>query len=39
LTRLDENEFERENLSHVRFVPLIGEQGWEKEERRWLDLF
>jgi protein-L-isoaspartate(D-aspartate) O-methyltransferase len=39
LTRLAENDFERENLSHVRFVPLIGEQGWEKEERRWLDLF
>jgi protein-L-isoaspartate(D-aspartate) O-methyltransferase len=39
LTRLEEDEFERENLSHVRFVPLIGEQGWEKEERRWLDLF
>ncbi len=39
LTRLDESEYERENLSHVRFVPLIGEQGWEKEDRRWLDFF
>lgn len=39
LTRLDEDDYERETLSHVRFVPLIGEQGWEKEERRWLDLF
>lgn len=39
LTRLDEDEYEQETLSHVRFVPLIGEQGWEKEERRWLDLF
>lgn len=39
LTRLDEGDYERETLSHVRFVPLIGEQGWEKEERRWLDLF
>lgn len=39
LTRLDEDDYERESLSHVRFVPLIGKQGWEKEERRWLDLF
>ena len=39
LTRLSDNEFEREELSHVRFVPLIGKQGWEKENRRWLDFF
>jgi protein-L-isoaspartate(D-aspartate) O-methyltransferase len=38
LILLDEDEYEQETLSHVRFVPLIGEQGWEKEERRWLDL-
>jgi len=37
LTRLNESEFDREDLSHVRFVPLIGEEGWEKESRRWLD--
>jgi protein-L-isoaspartate(D-aspartate) O-methyltransferase len=39
LTRLTEGEFKKKVLSHVRFVPLIGEQGWEKEERRWLDIF
>lgn len=39
LTRQGETKFKRENLSLVRFVPLIGKQGWEKEERRFLDLF
>lgn len=39
MIRLGEDDYEHEKLSHVRFVPLIGEQGWEKEERRWLDLF
>lgn len=39
LIRKDEKEYERENLSHVRFVPLIGQQGWEKEDRRWFDIF
>ncbi len=39
LTRQSEKKFIRENLSLVRFVPLIGRQGWEKEERRFLDLF
>jgi protein-L-isoaspartate(D-aspartate) O-methyltransferase len=39
LTRQSEEKFKRENLSLVRFVPLIGKQGWEKEERRFLDLF
>ncbi len=39
LTRLSERNYEKRNMSHVRFVPLIGEQGWEKEERRWLDIF
>ena len=39
LVHQDENQYERESLSHVRFVPLIGEQGWEKEERKWLDFF
>ncbi|MBW3226253.1 protein-L-isoaspartate(D-aspartate) O-methyltransferase [Marinobacter adhaerens] len=28
VTRLTENEFRTENLGAVRFVPLIGEQGW-----------
>lgn len=39
LTRLSERDYKRENLSHVRFVPLIGEKGWEKEERGFLDFF
>ena len=29
LTRLSETEYRREKLTDVRFVPLIGEQGWE----------
>lgn len=37
--RRSEEEYERHKLSHVRFVPLIGEQGWEKENRRWYDVF
>ncbi len=39
LVRLPDGKFKERKLSHVRFVPLIGEQGWEKEERRWLDFF
>ena len=27
--RISENKFEEENLGGVRFVPLIGEEGWE----------
>ncbi len=37
--RKTEQEYERHTLSHVRFVPLIGEQGWEKESRKWYDVF
>jgi len=29
LTRLSESDYRREKLTDVRFVPLIGEQGWE----------
>ena len=32
ITRLNQDEFEEEDLSQVRFVPLIGEAGWQ--ERR-----
>jgi protein-L-isoaspartate(D-aspartate) O-methyltransferase len=39
VTRASAEEFEERTLSHVRFVPLIGEQGWEKENRRWYDIF
>ncbi len=31
VTRKSETEFEREDLADVRFVPLIGEEGWERE--------
>lgn len=31
LTRESETRFDREELADVRFVPLIGEQGWEVE--------
>jgi protein-L-isoaspartate(D-aspartate) O-methyltransferase len=37
--RKTEEEYERHTLSHVRFVPLIGEQGWDKESRKWYDIF
>ena len=39
IRRLSEEKYESRTFSHVRFVPLIGEQGWEKESRRWLDMF
>jgi protein-L-isoaspartate(D-aspartate) O-methyltransferase len=29
ITRTDETEFDREDLADVRFVPLIGAEGWE----------
>jgi protein-L-isoaspartate O-methyltransferase len=29
VTRVSENEFRREDLADVRFVPLIGTEGWE----------
>jgi protein-L-isoaspartate(D-aspartate) O-methyltransferase len=32
ITRRGEDRFEREDLADVRFVPLIGAQGWELEE-------
>ena len=31
VTRLSEKEFKREDLADVRFVPLLGEEGWETE--------
>lgn len=34
ITRLGEKEYETENLGAVRFVPLIGEQGWREDGRR-----
>lgn len=35
ITRIDEGEFEREDIADVRFVPLIGKEGWESEEDEW----
>ncbi|HWB44519.1 MAG TPA: protein-L-isoaspartate(D-aspartate) O-methyltransferase [Hyphomicrobiaceae bacterium] len=32
LTRLGEEEFQREDLADVRFVPLIGKEAWKKSE-------
>ena len=39
VVRKSEQDFEEKKLSYVRFVPLIGKQGWEKEKRRWTDFF
>jgi protein-L-isoaspartate(D-aspartate) O-methyltransferase len=35
ITRVDEDEFEQEDLADVRFVPLIGKEGWESEDSDW----
>ena len=37
ITRVSENEFAREDIADVRFVPLIGKEGWESEEERLAD--
>ncbi len=39
VSRIDEDNFNEKKLSYVRFVPLIGKQGWEKERRRLTDFF
>jgi protein-L-isoaspartate(D-aspartate) O-methyltransferase len=39
VSRINEGKFRESKLGHVRFVPLIGEQGWEKENNRWFGLF
>jgi protein-L-isoaspartate(D-aspartate) O-methyltransferase len=33
--RVDESEFEQEDLADVRFVPLIGKEGWESRDSDW----
>jgi hypothetical protein len=33
VTRQGPEDFREEALSQVRFVPLIGEQGWPEKER------
>jgi protein-L-isoaspartate(D-aspartate) O-methyltransferase len=35
VTRVEEEEFEREDLADVRFVPLIGKEGWESRDDDW----
>jgi protein-L-isoaspartate(D-aspartate) O-methyltransferase len=35
VTRIDESEFEQEDLADVRFVPLIGKEGWEGTDDEW----
>ena len=39
VSRLSEEKFRETKLGHVRFVPLIGEQGWGKEDSRWSGIF
>jgi protein-L-isoaspartate(D-aspartate) O-methyltransferase len=34
VTRISENEFDREDLADVRFVPLVGQEGWAPPERQ-----
>jgi protein-L-isoaspartate(D-aspartate) O-methyltransferase len=33
ITRISENEYKQEDLADVRFVPLIGEEGWAPTDR------
>ena len=35
ITRVDDDEYEREDIADVRFVPLIGKEGWESEDTDW----
>jgi protein-L-isoaspartate(D-aspartate) O-methyltransferase len=35
ITRVDDDEFEREGIADVRFVPLIGKEGWESDGNDW----
>jgi protein-L-isoaspartate(D-aspartate) O-methyltransferase len=34
VTRISEHEYRREDLADVRFVPLIGDEGWTPAEQR-----
>lgn len=34
VTRISENEYKREDLADVRFVPLVGQEGWAPSERK-----
>lgn len=35
VTRVGDDEFEQEDLADVRFVPLIGKEGWESRDSDW----
>jgi protein-L-isoaspartate(D-aspartate) O-methyltransferase len=35
ITRIEQEEFQREDLADVRFVPLIGKEGWGGKEEAW----
>ncbi len=35
VTRVAEDEYEREDIADVRFVPLIGKEGWESKDTDW----
>lgn len=35
VTRVDDDEFEQEDIAVVRFVPLIGKEGWESTDDGW----
>jgi len=35
ITRITEDDFQREDIADVRFVPLIGKEGWESEDDGW----
>lgn len=35
ITRVKEDEYVREDIADVRFVPLIGKEGWESEDSDW----
>jgi protein-L-isoaspartate O-methyltransferase len=39
VVKVDKDKYKEKKLSYVRFVPLIGEQGWDKKRRRWTDFF
>ena len=32
VVRVSSNEYQRENIGDVRFVPLIGEEGWTAQD-------
>jgi protein-L-isoaspartate(D-aspartate) O-methyltransferase len=35
ITRVADDEYEREDIADVRFVPLSGKERWESEESEW----